>query len=98
MSGTASIGSRVKFQAPKAATPSTMKRTNQRWRIEKARIALMIPWLPAAEFRSMLMAGRSLADFRLDDKTVLAGVNVALGNAEQHLDLLRIARAQFHVA
>jgi hypothetical protein len=39
MSGTASIGSCVKFHTPRAAIPIATIITSQRWRIEKATIA-----------------------------------------------------------
>ncbi len=48
MSGTASIGSRVKFQAPKAAAASETSSTSQRWRTANARIASIMLGLPLA--------------------------------------------------
>src|SRR5690348_3965120 len=61
MSGTASIGSRVKFQAPKTPTPSTNTMISQRWRTEKARTA-------------SIMLGLSLAHFCFHDEAVLGDI------------------------
>src|ERR1700726_451211 len=85
MSGTASIGNRVKFQMPKLAIARMPTITNQRWRTEKDR-------MPS------IMVRRSFPHFRLQDETVPGRIHVAFQHAESDLDKLRIALADLDVA
>src|ERR1700694_1893543 len=86
MSGTASIGRRVKFQAPKPAMARTPIITSQRWRIAKERIP------------SIIVSCASLRQFRFHDETVLRSVNVALQHAECNFHKIRIAFADLDIA
>src|SRR5262249_12852594 len=92
MSGTASIGRRVKFHAPSAATASIASITIQRWRIDRARMRSSRPW-PAASRSGAVWRGR-LVQVRRGDAAVARRYAVAGQQAEQHLDMLAVARAE----
>src|ERR1700676_2633679 len=85
MSGTASIGSRVKFHAPKAAMARTPIITNQRWRMAKERMPSIIV---CCSFRQL----------RLHDETVLCRVHVTFEHAECDFHEFRVAVADLDVA
>src|SRR3954469_4171496 len=82
MSGTASIGNRVKFQAPNAAAPNAKRMTSQRCRIEKARMA-------------SIMLGLSLAHLGLHHEAVFGDVALAGGQPRPDLHVLRIGFSEF---
>src|SRR3954465_7230455 len=63
-SGTASIGRRVKFQAPNAPAARANRTTSHRWRME-------------TRSRASIMVGVSLAHLRLHHITVLGDVALA---------------------
>src|ERR1700675_4243019 len=85
MSGTASIGSRVKFHAPKPAIANTPIITSHRCRMAKER-------MPSIIIR------RSFCQFRLHDETVPCCVHIAFQHAECDFHELRIALAEFYLA
>src|SRR3954449_6756917 len=83
MSGTASIGRRWKFQAPKATAPSASKRTSQRCCSETA-------------MRRSIMLGLALAHLRLHDEAVFRDVMLSGRKAGPDLDMARIGIAKLH--
>src|SRR3954451_14788194 len=85
MSGTASIGRRWKFHAPKATAPSASSRTSQRCGSETA-------------MRRSIMLGLALAHLRLHDEAVFRALMLAARYPGLDLDMARVGIARLHRA
>src|SRR5689334_7604255 len=92
MSGVASIGSRVKLQAPATSNARVSSSMSQRCRIENRMMR------SSMRATSVFVLGAGLADVGLDQEALHDDDLLARFHAREDLHALRIAPAEFHHA